>query len=115
MCFRPVRELWRRFSEGREFTAENGKVAVPMGGKPVIAVISWKPGEKHIVKVGATEIEAGASAQPLTLIADHGIVEYFGDGGRAYGAIEVEENILDGDIAVNSGAESVRVFEMLDA
>ncbi len=115
MCFRPARELWRRFSEGREFTAENGKVAVPMGGKPVIAVISWKPGEKHIVKVGATEIEAGASAQPLTLIADHGIVEYFGDGGRVYGAIEVEENILDRDIAVNSGAESVRVFEMLDA
>lgn len=115
MCFRPVRELWRRFSEGREFTAENGKVAVPMGGKPVIAVINWGPGVTHTVKVGTAEIDAGDSVQPLTLIVDHGIVEYFGDGGRVYGAIEVEENILDGDIAVNSGAESIRVFEMLDA
>lgn len=113
MCFRPVREIWKRFSKYREHTVENGKVAVPMGGKPVIAVINWKSGEKHIVKVGATEMEVGDSAQPLTLIVDHGIVEYFGDGGTVYGSMEAEEDVLSGEITVGSDAENICVFEML--
>ena len=93
---------------------KDGKAAVPMGGRPVVAVINWKPGEAHTVKVGTAEIDAGKPAQPLTLIVDNGIVEYFGDGGTVYGAVEVEENVLSGDITVCSGAENIRVFEMPD-
>ena len=85
-----------------------------MGGRPVVAVINWKPGEAHTVKVGTAEIDAGKPAQPLTLIVDNGIVEYFGDGGTVYGAVEVGENVLSGDITVCSGAESIRVFDMPD-
>ena len=114
MCFRPVRELWKRFSESQEYTVRDGKAAIPMGGRPVVAVINWKPGEAHTVKVGTAEIDAGEPAQPLTLIVDNGIVEYFGDGGTVYGAVEVGENVLSGDITVCSGAESIRVFEMPD-
>ena len=64
------------------YTVRDGKAAVPIGGKPVVAVINWKPGEAHTVKVGTAEIDAGEPAQPLTLIVDNGIVEYFGDGGK---------------------------------
>ena len=64
------------------YTVRDGKAAVPIGGRPVVAVINWKPGEAHTVKVGTAEIDAGEPAQPLTLIVDNSIVEYFGDGGK---------------------------------
>ena len=58
-------------------------------------------------------MEVGDSAQPLTLIVDHGIVEYFGDGGTVYGSMEAEEDVLSGEITVGSDAENICVFEML--
>ena len=51
----------------------------------------------------------------LDFVIDQEIIEFFGDGGTIYGAVETEENILRKNIGVDSSAEieTIKFYELM--
>lgn len=126
------RRLWRELGKSAE------AFEISLKGMPAEMVLNWKPLETGAAKlrIGDTEItvdfdrgiiafanpqiypEPKAAAfdqkESLDLIIDQEVIEFYGNGGILYGAVETEENLLRKKIAVESmaGLESMRLYEI---
>ena len=43
MRFRPVTEVWNRFTKSEEYSAESGSLVIHAAGEPLLMKTSWKP------------------------------------------------------------------------
>lgn len=131
LMLQPVREL----EEARRLCgqAEPGQksVRIRMDGTPLEVAVSWKARNVGRTKLcfgktlavidfesGSMEIENPETAAkkitvpipqegPLCLdfIVDQEVIEFYGNGGRFYGAVETEENVLQRDVTLETTAE----------
>ncbi len=110
LCFRPVKEFRDRLVKAGEGPCENGRAEVPFSGEPMIAKIDVTIGTPVTIRAGETKIDIGKTDEPVRVIIDRGIVEYFADDGRIYGAVEVEADILSKELIVEAENGDVQWF-----
>ena len=98
--FRPAREITDRF--GGPAACEGGPDGfriLPDGRPVLLSITASAPGTREI-RVGETDIAVPCGSEPLLLLADNGAVEYYGEGGFAYGAAEVSPDALSREIVL---------------
>lgn len=131
MRLKPVRELekLRRPEQGLEL--EEGRARIPLARVPIELTMEWDPQQKGQTRIhlGNYEVTVNFSRetisfcdqdkhfdtaiipfcrkQPLslTLIIDQEVIEFFGNDGMIYGAVEVEENVLRKVLTMESKVE----------
>ena len=110
LFFRPVREFRDRLVKAGEEVGVNGRVAIPLASEPMVAKIDDTAGTPVVIGVGETRTFIVKTDKPVWVIIDRGIVEYFADDGRIYGAVEADANILTKELAVEAENGSVQCF-----
>ena len=110
ICFKPVRELWEIFREAELLRPAGSRVEMCPDGNPVVMVVEWETTDPAVLKTDETEICFKNTNTPTTVIIDHGIMEYYGDNGLIYGAVETEEDILSKRIFIEKGVKQLRIF-----
>ncbi|MCR4689869.1 MAG: glycoside hydrolase family 32 protein [Lachnospiraceae bacterium] len=110
--FAPVKELWDRFSLKAEHSPnQEGTFVLPLAGAPAVLEVEWT-GCEALMQVGSAKIRFSQTEGSTVLIIDHGIVEYYGNGGFAYGALETDETVLSEECRILAGAAVVREYRM---
>ena len=110
LFFRPVREFRERLVKAGEEVGVNGRVAIPIASEPMVAKIDDTAGTPVVIGVDETKIHIEKTDKPVWVIIDRGIIEYFADDGRIYGAVEADANILTKELAVEAENGSVQCF-----
>ena len=129
--FQPVRELQAVLSPIHQLEKGKNHTRLPLNGTPLDIHISWKAQKKGITKLSLgnyeiivdfvretirfNDLEKHADTAfiafshkenlDLRLIIDQEVLEFFGNHGIIYGAVEMEENILRSTLTVESNAE----------
>ena len=113
--FQPVREVWDHFHLIREWHADAHGLQIPMNGLPVMAVLTTETPGTRTLCTGKTELAIPCGESPTILIIDHGIIEYFADGGLMYGTLEAEEDILQKEMTIinSQAADCLKLYEFL--
>ena len=107
LCFCPVREFRERLTKVGEVPLVNGYAEVPLASEPMAIELEVTGETPVLIRVGNTRIHRESTDKPVRVIIDRGIVEYFIDDGRIYGAFEVEEDILTTEVHVEAECGSV--------
>ncbi len=115
---------------------EGEKADIPMNGSPVWAKVTWEknPSGMTMLGIGKTVLNIDFDRAQITvkhwnlqeevtafdretmlslsLIVDQEVIEFYGAEGTIYGAVETEENILNGKIVIQSSAKihSIRTW-----
>ncbi len=110
ICFKPVRELWKHFTDHEKKEAVDGRIRSRLPGKPVVAVIEWDKGGEGSISVKDVTISVKDTRKSTTLIIDHGVVEYFYGDGLYYGAYETPEDVLSDSIEIGPNASSMKLY-----
>ncbi len=125
IAFQPVRELQdiRCFAGNLELEKGQHYVEIAFEGKPMEVDLSWEAGETGQIRLlaGDTEMVVDFDAnrlllgdeqelyceqiRNLKLLIDQEVIEFYGNDGTIYGAIEVEENLLGKSLRVKSAAK----------
>lgn len=108
---RPVRELWTKLGEPRVLQPENQPAAITLHGKPALIQIEWAAEHPGAIRIGEAEICPGDHSKETLALLDHGVIEYFDQGGLAYGATETAETVLREEIRIPAGASQIMIFE----
>lgn len=129
--FQPVQELQSVWGPVHEQKEETNHVQIPLTGKPLDLTLTWEAQKKGNTKLllgnyeihidfvresisfydldkhADTALIAFNPHEPLTLrlIIDQEVIEFFGNDGIIYGAVEMEENILRKTLTVESSAK----------
>lgn len=141
ICF----QLPREFEKYRRLCAEleDGKryFETRLSGAPVEFVLEWAPSkigvtrisigdtlivvcfEKGVIEVQNEQIYSEKITVPfdkedvlsLDLVLDQEVIEFFGNDGMIYGAVETEENVLGTTILLESDVEmdSVKMYDLV--
>ncbi len=110
ICFRPVRELWERFRKSESIRPDGSGTELRPDGKPVVMVVEWETADHAVIRTDKTEICVRDTKTPTTFIIDHGIVEYYGNNGLLYGAVETEEDVLSKSILIEKGVKQICIY-----
>ena len=110
MRFRPVTEVWNRFTKSEEYSAESGSLVIHAAGEPLLMKTSWKPCNIKEVSAGGKTLNIRSNSNEILFIMDHGITEYWADDGLRYGAVEVDEKALSGQISLGTGICKAEVY-----
>ncbi len=110
--FKPIRELWERFKMEKEVMPSGGLIDFKLDGNPAVVVIEWGARERASIRIGGLKITVRNTGKPTVVILDHGIIEYYSEGGALYGAVEAEEDILFKSIAAGPGAMKAYIYNM---
>lgn len=125
--FQPVRELQdiRHFTGRLKLAHEKRTSEIAFEGVPLEVDLSWEVGEAGKIRLltGDTELVIDLEAnlllfgkdkescledeqlRKLKLLIDQEVIEFYGNDGTIYGAIEVEENLLGKSLRVETTAE----------
>lgn len=131
--FRPVRELENCCGPAAKLASDNAMAATKLSlkGTPLDIHLSWEPQKKGTTKLSLGNIEiivdfvretirfndlekhadtafiSFCRQKPLhlRLIIDQEVIEFFGNHGIIYGAVEMEENILRRTLWIESTAK----------
>ena len=107
ICFQPVPEVWNYFRKREERSSAADTASLPLHEKPAIVEITWEPGSNKKVFIGKTAVPIHAVGNEVLLLIDHGIVEYWADHGAVYGAVETDQDALDGCLAFESTRKAI--------
>ena len=115
--FQPVREIQTVLGPVNQLEKGKSHTQLLLNGTPLDVRISWKSQKKGTTKLflGNYEIIVDFVRETirfnhnenldLRLIIDQEVLEFFGNHGIIYGAVEMEENILRSTLTVESNAE----------
>ena len=110
MRFRPVTEVWNRFTKSEEYSAESGSLVIHAAREPLLMKTFWKPCNIKEVSAGGKTLNIRSNSNEILFIMDHGITEYWADDGLRYGAVEVDEKALSGQISLGTGICKAEVY-----
>jgi len=112
LCFQPVRELWECFTQVGEAHLRNVRAVIPLSDAPMVVRIDVTAETPVGIEAGEAKIEIARTDKTVLAVIDRGIVEYFADDGRIYGAVETGEDVLSKDLLVAAENASVRCFRI---
>ncbi len=112
ICFKPVLDLWNYFTESNDFNNDGGVINIPARNNPLIATITAKVNGNQKLCIGDTAIEVPCDSSALTVILDHGILEYFSNNGLVYGTVELKQASLTNELRFPNSQmiDSIKVF-----
>ena len=112
---RPVRALWDHFTLSRSFSPSPSPLRLPLAGRPVLLEAAWEPGREKTVLAGGQRIPVSAAGgEPVLFLLDHGILEYWGEDGLVWGAVETDASGLSGSLELSPGTAGVRLYDYTD-
>ena len=132
ICFQPVNEIQniREMVGSIELSNERNSTEVVFAGEALEVDLTWEAPKGGQTKLFAGETELmvdfeknklfyGAAEQELDLcgeqllnlkvLIDQEVIEFYGNDGTIYGAIEVEENLLGKSLRVENSTKLLRV------
>lgn len=132
ICFQPVKEIQniREMVGNIELSNERNSTEVVFAGEALEVDLTWEAPKGGQTKLFAGETELmvdfeenklfyGAVEQELDLcgeqllnlkvLIDQEVIEFYGNDGTIYGAIEVEENLLGKSLRVENSTKLLRV------
>ncbi len=109
--FRPVREIRNHFNLCNEYTSESDDIIIRPSEKPIALMTNWQPGKTKEITAGGKTIHVQAKKDEILFIVDHGMIEYWADGGLIYGSVEVDEDVLFHPISMKAGISKVTMLE----
>ena len=138
--FQPVSEFYTYRQFGGELKKNRHTAEIELTGTPMEVTIVWKPQKEGRTKlsIGSTiitidfnngimefrnpQIDSDTIVVPfdrqrqwkLDLVIDQEVIEFYGDDGVVYGAVETEENVLRRKLLLESTVEmdSVKWYEL---
>lgn len=110
--FMPVRELRPCFRIAAEQGPADG-LNLPLAGRPVLLELSFSgdPDRERQILIGGQAVSLPAGCAGAEILIDHGIAEYWADGGLRYGATEIGGDALGGRIEASFPVLSARLYE----